>query len=119
MGRGFHCAWRRGGVRKKIPPRRDAWIALFVTGIEWDTGQRENCPSLASRPKLPAPAGHGAVTRESAGCRNRLLTGYRAAESDLAAETLFLSRRLSFRRLLALAGQSPQAVRWLRFPSGF
>jgi hypothetical protein len=28
------------GRHKKIPWRRDAWIALFVTGIEWDTGQR-------------------------------------------------------------------------------
>ena len=31
----------------EIPPQRDAWIAYFVTGIECDTGQRLNCPSLA------------------------------------------------------------------------
>ena len=42
------------------------------------------------RPKLPATADQRAETRESAGCRNRLLTGYSAPESDLAAETLFL-----------------------------
>jgi hypothetical protein len=38
--------------------------------------------------------------REAAGCRNRLLTGYSGPELDVASETLFLSRRLSFRRLL-------------------
>jgi hypothetical protein len=38
--RGFHCAWRRGGVQEKIPRWRDAWIALFETGIGCDTGQR-------------------------------------------------------------------------------
>ena len=40
------------------------------------------------------------MTRESAGCRNRLLTGYNALGADLTAEALFLSRRLSFWRLL-------------------
>jgi hypothetical protein len=39
--------------------------------------------------------------REATGCRNRLLTGSdAAAESDLAGESLFLNRQLSFRRLL-------------------
>jgi len=38
--------------------------------------------------------------REAAGCRNRLPAGYSGPELDVAAETLFLSRRLSFRRLL-------------------
>ena len=47
-------------------------------------------PFARCRPKLPATAGQPAGTRESAGCRNRLLTGYRALESDSAAETPFL-----------------------------
>ncbi len=49
------------------------------------------------------------VTREPPGYRNRLLTGYSTAESDLAAETLFLSRRLSFRRLLLLDSVSSRS----------
>ena len=35
--------------------------------------------------------------------RNHLLTGYSARESDMAAEALFLTRRLSLRRLLFVA----------------
>ena len=41
MGRGFYCVGKQGGVHKKSRCGGvDAWIALFVTGIEWDTGQR-------------------------------------------------------------------------------
>jgi hypothetical protein len=45
----------------------------FETGIGCDTGQRENCPSLALRPKLPATAGQREVRESRPLCRNRLL----------------------------------------------
>ena len=96
MGRGFACAGKQGAAAAGCLDCSicDRDRARYRTAV--------NCPSLAPRPKLPAPAGQRAVTRESAGCRNHLLTGYSARESDLAAETLFLGQRLSFRRLLFL-----------------
>jgi hypothetical protein len=68
------------------------------SGVTPDSGKAVLRSRL--RPKLPATAGQPAVARDAAGCRNHLLTGYSARKLDLAAETHFLSRRLSFRRLL-------------------
>ena len=51
--------------------------------------------------KLPVTADQREVRESRPLCRNRLLIVIdAAAEPDLAAETLFLNRRLSFRRLL-------------------
>ena len=64
-------------------------LRYLWTGIGWDTGQREAVLRSRLRPKLPATADQRAVTREPAGCRNRLLIGYSTREIELAAETLF------------------------------
>jgi hypothetical protein len=65
------------------------------SGVTPDSGKAVLRSHL--RPKLPATAGQPAVARDAAGCRNHLLTGYSARKLDLAIETHFLSRRLSFR----------------------
>jgi hypothetical protein len=52
-----------------------------------------NCPSLALRPKLPATADQREVHESRPLCRNRLPTGYNAAQSDVFVETLFRDRR--------------------------
>jgi hypothetical protein len=63
MGRGFSCSGKQGGTRKAS--RRGGMLGLpyFETGIRCDTGQRESCPSLALRPKLPATADQWEVAR--------------------------------------------------------
>ena len=47
---------KQGGMHKNPAMGGMLGLPYFVTGIGCDTGQLENCPSLALRPKLPATA---------------------------------------------------------------
>ena len=72
-------------------PASAGWLDCLICG-QGSGGTPDSGKALLRsrpRPKLPATTGQRAVTRESASCRNQLLIVYSAAESGLAAETLF------------------------------